>query len=92
MPRSSRVGPDSQLERKLERATVVAPHGDPLTQRALAVGAALDADSEPLRRKPLAARQNEVRIRQLVHRLGSRGGGRRQEAGQLAAEPQLERA
>jgi hypothetical protein len=86
------VGADAELEREPDRPAVVALHGDRLAQRALALGAPLDPDPEALGRQPLAALEVQVRVRQLVHRTGSRSFGGREEARELSAHGQLEGA
>jgi hypothetical protein len=60
------VSPQAELERELDRRPVAAPYGDSLPQRSNGLNSVLDADSDALRGKPLAARELEVRVRELV--------------------------
>jgi hypothetical protein len=83
------VGTHGDLERQPQGAAVIAPHGDPLPQRAAGLRAPLDSDPEALRGQTIAALQHQVGVGELVHRLAARGVRGGQQARQLAAHAQL---
>ena len=86
------VRAEAQLERQLDRLPVVAADCNPLAQRACGVDRALHPQPQRLGGHATPVAEIEVRIRELVHRLGARGVGGREQSRQPAADAQLVRA